>query len=447
MRVKGFIASLLLMACTQTGMAQRVILHLSNNQTVEYHAFEVDSITFKAAKDSHLISNLWDQIQAFMGNSKLNAYIWDKRPNVLFYNKNYVPAKGGENWDMYLKCFNAQIHEDDSAYIMVMPTDKAWDTAKQKLAPLYKYPNRYEDKVKGDKGEMYIRNINNPDSVANLSMEMDITSPLVFNQHEQPEDGSYLVTTYGDTLRSTPTWNMWSIFNGNRDDAGHGWCCAATEWAYPRELYNPDVEVEVDEKSFYNTSNTVTYYKVGADTKSVVINHPLFPEIADKYGHVSGNNFFYLAAPGPVANPHVEVKLTSEVMSGKYDVYVVMVPFWYSKITEDGFADSILSDQAFADSVSSITKQSFTAQIRYNNNATNGKDITSKKSAVIEYDGTKVDTLLLFEDFEFPYSYKNLRYTYPTLIIEGATRSAMVKQGFMYSLCIDRIILKSKETE
>ena len=28
MRVKGFIASLLLMACAQTGMAQRVILHL-----------------------------------------------------------------------------------------------------------------------------------------------------------------------------------------------------------------------------------------------------------------------------------------------------------------------------------------------------------------------------------------------------------------------------------
>lgn len=79
----------------------------------------------------------------------------------------------------------------------------------------------------------------------------------------------HLPPTYGDTLRSTPTWNMGSIFNGNRDDAGHGWCCEATEWAYPRELYNPDVEVEMDDKSFYNTSNS-TYYKVGADTKTII---------------------------------------------------------------------------------------------------------------------------------------------------------------------------------
>ena len=124
-----------------------------------------------------------------------------------------------------------------------------------------------------------------------------------------------------------------------------------------------------------------------------------------------------------------------------------MVPYWYRNITEDGFADNMLSDQTFADSVSAISKMCFTAQVRYNNNATNGKDVVSKKTQVFEFDGTKVDTIKIAEDFEFPYSYKNLRYTYPTLILEGATKSAMVKQGFLYSLCIDRIILKSKEAE
>ena len=452
MKVKGFIASLLLMACTQTAFAQRVVLHLSNNQKVEYHVFEVDSITFKDAGndagDIYLIGNLWDHIQAFMKNSKLNAYIWDKRPNVLFYNKDYVPAKGGENWDMILKCFNAQIHEGDSSYIMVMPTDMAWDKAKEKLEPLYKYPNRYEDKLKGNEGTSYVRNINDPDSVANLSMEMDITCPLVFNQHEQPEDGSYLVSTHGDTLRSTPTWDMNSIFNGSRDDYRHkSWCCMATEWAYPKEYYFPDVEIEIGDKSFYYTSNTSTYFKVGTDTKTISFNNSLYSSIADKFGRVSNNNFYYLAAPGPSANPHVEVKLTNNIMSGKYDIYAVMVPYWYTKLDEESFADNMLSDQAFADSVSAINKMSFTAQVRYNNNAANGKDVVSKKTQVFEFDGTKVDTIKIAEDFEFPYSYKNLRYTYPTLILDGATRSAMFKQGYIYPLCIDQIILKSKETE
>jgi hypothetical protein len=88
----------------------------------------------------------------------------------------------------------------------------------------------------------------------------------------------------------------------------------------------------------------------------------------------------------------------------------------------------------------------FTGQLRYNNNAANGKDVTNKKSSIIEYDGTKVDTLMVFEDFEFPYSYKNLRYSYPTLILEGATKTASAKNGFIYPLYIDRVILKSKET-
>ena len=87
---------------------------------------------------------------------------------------------------------------------------------------------------------------------------------------------------------------------------------------------------------------------------------------------------------------------------------------------------------------------SFFTRIRYNNNADNGKDVLSQKSQTFEYDGTKVDTILVAEDFEFPYSYKNLRYSYPTLVLDGATRTATSKEGFLYSLCIDRVILKRK---
>jgi hypothetical protein len=326
---------------------------------------------------------------------------------------------------------------------------------------------------------------------------MDITTPLVFNVNKQPKIGSklwtledfiankgatakYLLNTFGDTLRSTATWDKTSIFNGDLIEMSNGYAYEAKVWAFPRELYNPDIEVEIDGTgAFYYTTNTSTYFKVGSDTKALSFNNSLFSDISDKYGQVSHNNFYYLAAPGPTSVPHVEVKLmgnlpstcpivtrnnTAEVMSGKYDVYVVCVPYWYSMISNKGYIDDdfykyeITMDgdevvkeekvinQHYIDSLSSISKQSFTGQLRYNNNAANGKDVTSKKSPVIEYDGTKVDTLLVFEDFEFPYSYKNLIYSYPTLILEGATKSASAKNGFIYPLYIDRVILKSKET-
>ena len=443
MKGKMIVASLLLMAGMQAGWAQqKVVLHLSNNQKVEYNVLQVDSITF--TETSPMIrSTLWDFIRDEPMLSELMRSIISLNLSLQFYNKDYMPAEGGEAWDMYLKCLNAQINETSPIYTMVMPTNEAWAKAKEMLEPLYIYPNKYEDKVQGDQGISKIRTISNPDSLSNLSMKMDIVSPLVFKDDEQPEDGSYLLTTHGDTLRSTATWDKSSIFNGWKEKRCESTCCVVPEWAYPRELYNPDFEVEIGDGSFYYKNNTSSYYKVGPDTKAISFNNSLFSEITDRYGRVSGDDFYFLAAPGPTANPHVEIKLEGGVASGKYDIYVVMVPYWYKMIAEEDISEESL-DQHYIDSISAMTKMSFTTRIRYNNNAENGKDVLSQKSQTYEYDGTKVDTILVAEDFEFPYSYKNLRFSYPTLLFEGATKSAMIKNGFMYFLCIDRVILKRK---
>ena len=420
--------------------------------------------------------------------------------NILFERHSYTPNSGAETWDMPQECFDARINQEDSAFIMVMPTDAAWTAAKQKIGGLYKYPEKYEDKIKGNEGTSSIRTIADPDSLANMSINMDLTTPLVFNVNKQPKVGSklwtledfiankgataeYLLNTYGDTLRnitdSTSTWDKTSIFNGKLVEMSNGYAYEANEWAFPRALYNPDVEVEIDGTNAFYYTTSPSYYKLGSDARTISFNNTLYSEIADKYGHVSRNNFYYLAAPGPTANPHVEIKLLgnlastspvvtyaqqAQVMSGKYDIYVVCVPYWYRLISDNGgIGDDFYTweiveegedeiktvkgiNQQYIDSISDITKQTFWGQIRYNNNAANGKDITSKKSSNIEYDGTKVDTLLVFEDFEFPYSYKNLTYSYPTLILEGATKSATAKKGFIYHMFIDRVILKSKET-
>ena len=295
-----------------------------------------------------------------------------------------------------------------------------WDKAKQKMAPLYKYANRYENKLKGDEGIMYSDYINNPDSLADLNIEADLKKYIMLVGQEQKD-----------------------------------------ELSIPCELYNPDIEVEISSTDvFYYKSNTVSYYRVGAGPKSVAFDNDVFSNIVNKYGRVSCNDFYCLTPPAPTTPPVVEIKLQgntpsaseetrieqpAQVMSGKYDIMVVMVPYWYKIIAESETVDTNFLDSTYIDSLSAISKMSFVGKVRYNNNADNGKDDIIKSSA-IEYDGKKVDTLIVFEDFEFPYSYKDLSYSYPTLIIQGATRSVMAKQGFLYSLCIDRVIMRSKES-
>ena len=62
MKSKKIIASILLMAGMQAGWAQqKVVLHLSNNQRVEYNVLQVDSITF-TEKSPMIRSTIWDFI-------------------------------------------------------------------------------------------------------------------------------------------------------------------------------------------------------------------------------------------------------------------------------------------------------------------------------------------------------------------------------------------------
>ena len=293
------------------------------------------------------------------------------------------------------------------------------DEAKHKIASLYKYTKKYEDKLKGDEGTLIFCDINNPDSLADVNMEADLKK---------------YITLIGQGQTS--------------------------ELSIPRELYNPDIEVEIGSDVFYYKSSSISY-RVGAGTKAIAFDNDAFSFITNKYGRVSSNDFFYLENPGPSSPPRAEIKLLgnipsasnvtgmelpTQVMSGKYDIMVVMVPYWYKNIAEDEAADASFYNQAYVDSASACNKMCFTGVIRYNNNTINGKDATTKKSDIIEYDGSRVDTLMVFEDFEFPYSYKDLSYSYPTLILDVATRSVMAKQGFLYSLCIDRVIMRSKES-
>ena len=70
------------------------------------------------------------------------------------------------------------------------------------------------------------------------------------------------------------------------------------------------------------------------------------------------------------------------------------------------------------------------------------------KNVSFEFSGEKVDTITIFEDFEFPVSYKNLINTYPVIKIESTVKSASdVNKGYARDFNIDRIILKNKDTK
>ena len=420
------------------------------------------------------------------GNPSYVDSVYSTR-NLLFENYSYLPKSGAEKWDIPLECFHARLNAEDSAFVMVMPTDEALAKAKEKIAHLYNYPKIYEDKDESEASEnakVVTRTIGDQpqcDSLANMSMNMDLTTPLVFNVKQQPKIGSklweledfikdkgasakFLLNTYGDTLRTTDTWDKTSIFNGERIKMSNGYGYLATAWSFPRELFNPDIEVDVNAATFYMTKSS-TIHKIGVSSRSIPFNNEKFAAITNKYGKVYNNNFYYVAPHNnATTNPTFEIKLrgnqnttsdivtrgkTAEVMSGKYDIQVVLVPSWYSLISDADEIREQFLDEEYIKAYADANKMSFACKVRHANNK--NQDATTNIPGTFKYDGLKVDTITIIEDFEFPYSYKNMRFTYPTLQITGKTSTSKTadtstSKGFTFGLYIDRVILRSKET-
>ena len=428
--------------------------------------------------------------------------------NRLFESTHYLPSEGREKWQMSENGFGARINNEDSVFVMIMPDDVAWDAAYALLEPSHKYGFVYEDKSKGDMNASATIKLTQEerDSLQKMSIEMDIVSPLVFNIHKQPKRGGsemwtldmfkkykgdggnplsrddYLLNTFGDTLRNVGNWDKTSLFQANMPiEMSNGLAYEVISWNFPKEYYTPDVEVEVENYGvFYNTESTK--FKIGSNSQRYSFSNVAFKDITDVYGRVSNSNFYHLGAPGATQGPKLEIKLqgnnpnayvpNAQVMSGKYDIQVVVVPHWYmdialdAGISEDFYihrTDTIVNpedvtdttfvsvstgelDTHYIDSIASINKYKFKTQITYNNSdkTTVTKDKTTT-AVTSTYDGLKVDTITVAKDFEFPFSYKNMRFSYPTLYIEGSTAKNDAKQGFVYDLVIDKIILKRKD--
>lgn len=385
----------------------------------------------------------------------------------------------------------ASLTVEDSTYIMILPTSQALQAAKEKLLPFYKYATKYVDE------STYITlsnkyntaddiKVDDPDSLAEQNMMFDLLTPCVFNIHKQlgtngqaltleefmdGAEAQYYLNTRYDTIRTLPLWDKKALFeNAQKIRMSNGYVFLTDSWNFPASFYKPDVFVELSHKGqLFNADNL---FKEGsAEFKGMDFNNETFYRIANKYGKVSKNNFVFIdgeTATGAdmaiplYTNTNEAYNTNGEVMSGTYDVQVVMVPMWYADIASDKSdttfvkydeeLDSVIYNQHAMDSIAENNKM----KIKFSLYANNGKGSTSKLGSdkTVEFTVNKVDTVTIMSNVTFPCTYKNIRNnsskgrkTYPYLRVVNAVKATELKKGYTYGYCIDQIILRSKETK
>lgn len=372
----------------------------------------------------------------------------------LLYGYWYMPT--GAEWVSYLKGFGTKFDAEDSSYVMVLPTDVAWTAAREQLKNLYNYgAGAYVNKTE-ENNDVTEDITFNADSLREVCLDMDITTPLLMNINLQSREGvgkltketfdgqkgglEYLLTTRRDTLFTTTEWSQTEMFDGKAPvSLSNGLGYVVDNWNVPKAFYKPNVEIDCSYYSLFQTSKLEGQTNVS----TMSFDNFAYDWIAET-GKVKNDQYMMLQHVSESGSPSAQFKIKgnvgneTQIMSGKYDIYVVMVPYFYN------FKD--LDEEATL----MIKKNKFQATITYNDGTISSKtgrpNEVSKNSSNKDYEGLKVDTILVFEDFSFPVSYKNIENSYPTIQIrDRATSNNVNKQGYTHNLCIDQILFISKE--
>ena len=395
-----------------------------------------------------------------------------QRSNSL-YNRSYSPRS--EEWVMPHKGIDANLEAEDSIWAVVLPTDAAWEEAYAHMKDEYVYANTYFDKtkedalVKDDAAAKRGMTLTVTDSLTDISFSMDMVSPMAINVREQkriPEQPTFwtletfhkfdivkMFNTRSDTITvdEKATQDVKSLlFDGKEPvTVSNGVVYPVDHWNYEKAWGYKDVEVKASRANIFQgarynlTSQEQKERTYNAHFEVTSFNSESSALANDSaLGRISKNTFmtFYK----DTGTPSVEFILRDneqdrQIRSNRpYDVYIVMVPDFYR-----ADPDSIV---AYVPGETPFKKNKL--QVQINRLTEDGKEQkTGAADMRFDYDGEKVDTIYA-GSITFPYSYRNIPKSYPTITIQSQTiNSALQKEGYQRTFSIDRIILRARKND
>lgn len=334
--------------------------------------------------------------------------------------------------------------DEDSLFVSVIPTDAAYEAARQKLQGLFKYAKSYNyawDESKRDwtnKGTNALKF--NTDSLTNYNVTDRILSassfsvgynsegpvttsnPQAFLNHVLTADS--LNTNVGLVIYNKDKGNVNPIFDGQTaDDA----IKASNGYIFAVDNYNYDPSYSFIQKININGRNTA---QVTGSTSEQAQYVTLDNENQNAEVNVDAlgvDNFYYYFPVSGNSQLNIDFKL-NRVISTKYKISIVLLP---NRV-------NINNIRAEEDGTIIEEKPVFDVQIRDDKGSVIGKPVKN-----VSVDQDKVEKKVLWEAFEFPYAYYGLPSGYESFPVLRVSMSyAQQRKGKCKALSIAKVILE-----
>ena len=337
-----------------------------------------------------------------------------------------------------------KLTDEDSLYVSVIPTDAAYEAARQKIQGLFKYAKNYNYAWDASKRDWTNKGTNalkfNTDSLTTYNVTSRILSASSFSvgyNSEGPVTTSnpqaflnHVLTA--DSLNSNARLVIYNKDKGNVNPIFDGQTAddaikASNGYIFAVDNYNYDPSYSFIQKMNINGHNTSQVTGSTSEQAQYVTLNNENQNAEVNVDALGVDNFYYYFPVSGNSQLNIDFKLNN-VLSTKYKISIVLLP---NRV-------NINNIRAEEDGTIIEEKPVFDVQIRDDKGSVIGKAVKN-----VSVDQDKVEKKVLWKAFEFPYAYFGLPSGYESFPVLRVSMSyAQQRKGKCKALSIAKVILE-----
>lgn len=337
-----------------------------------------------------------------------------------------------------------KLTDEDSLYVSVIPTDAAYEAARQKIHGLFKYAKNYNYAWDASKRDWTNKGTNalkfNTDSLTTYNVTSRILSASSFSvgyNSEGPVTTSnpqaflnHVLTA--DSLNSNARLVIYNKDKGNVNPIFDGQTAddaikASNGYIFAVDNYNYDPSYSFIQKMNINGHNTSQVTGSTSEQAQYVTLNNENQNAEVNVDALGVDNFYYYFPVSGNSQLNIDFKLNN-VLSTKYKISIVLLP---NRV-------NINNIRAEEDGTIIEEKPVFDVLIRDDKGSVIGKAVKN-----VSVDQDKVEKKVLWEAFEFPYAYFGLPSDYESFPVLRVSMSyAQQRKGKCKALSIAKVILE-----
>lgn len=356
----------------------------------------------------------------------------------------YVDSVWSRTNSLMSDAWLTKLTDEDSLFVSVIPTDAAYEAARQKIHGLFKYAKNYNYAWDASKRDWTNKGTNalkfNTDSLTTYNVTSRILSASSFSvgyNSEGPVTTSnpqaflnHVLTA--DSLNSSARLVIYNKDKGNVNPIFDGQTAddaikASNGYIFAVDNYNYDPSYSFIQKMNINGHNTSQVTGSTSEQAQYVTLNNENQNAEVNVDALGVDNFYYYFPVSGNSQLNIDFKLNN-VLSTKYKISIVLLPNRVNinniRTEDDG---TVIEE-----------KPVFDVQIRDDKGSVIGKAVKN-----VSVDQDKVEKKVLWEAFEFPYAYFGLPSGYESFPVLRVSMSyAQQRKGKCKALSIAKVILE-----